>query len=178
MFDLKELLSIQRDFADSLTHKPTLAQYVFAMNIEVAELLNKLPWKWWKKKQDVIKEDVLDELADVLAFWLSAYNLIFKNLPKAIVTDPQFVLDHEIDVIQTNINYGIARELQNTPSKIEDLNTCFESPNTIVSPATAGRRLGSLIGYTMRVSGASITDVVQAYKVKMEENYNRQKRGY
>lgn len=179
MFNLKELLSIQKDFADSLPHKPTLAQYVLALNVEIGELVNKFPWKWWKQKQVIVKQDILDELADVLAFWLSAYNLIFKNLPKAIVASEGFVLDKEIAAIESNINYGMARELQSEKlSRIEDLITCFESPNTIVSPQTAGRRLGALIGYTMRVCDASILEVVDAYKTKMTENYDRQKRGY
>lgn len=180
MFELKELLSIQQEFADSLPHKPSLAQYVLAYNVEVGELINTLPWKWWKKSPELhSKEDALDELADVLAFWLSAYNLIFRNLPKAITASDTFVLDKEIKAIESNINYGIARETQgNYKPKIEDLNSCFESPNTIVSPQTAGRRLGSLIGFVMKSTDVSLLEVVAAYKKKMEENWDRQKRGY
>lgn len=179
MFKLGELLEIQKAFADTLTHKPTLAQYILALNVEIAELVNTLPWKWWKQKQGVNKAQSLDELADVLAFWLSAYNLIFKNLPKASKFDQEQIIKKEIELITANIEYGIARELAGAkPSKMEDVVSSFETIHTITSPQTAGRKLGGLIGHTMRVTGATILEVQAAYKSKMLENENRQKQGY
>ena len=174
MFPLEQLLKIQNDFAKSLRHKPTLDQYVFALNIEIAELLNVLPWKWWKKNHVVDKAKALDELADVLAFWFSVYNLLLARIPKVEV---DFKLTKELEVIRFNIEYGIAKEMnvQGLP-KAEYIS--YETPYTIVNIRTAGRRLGSIIGTVMRHTGATVFEITQAYKDKMEVNYTRQKTEY
>lgn len=174
MFPLADLLKIQDEFAKSLKHKPTLDQYVFALNIEIAELLNTLPWKWWKKNHVTDKTKALDELADVLAFWFSAYNFILKRIPKA---EADFNMGRELDVIQFNIEYGIAKEMnvQGMP-KAEYIT--YETTHTIVNIRTAGRRLGRIIGTVMRHTGTSILEITAAYKNKMEENHSRQHTNY
>ena len=174
MFPLADLLKIQDDFAKTLKHKPTLEQYVFALNIEISELLNTLPWKWWKKNHVTDKTKALDELADVLAFWFSAYNFLLRRIPKA---DTEFDMKRELDVITFNIEYGIAKETNPASmSKVEYIT--YETPHTIVNIRTAGRRLGCIIGTVMRHTDASMLEIVSAYRQKMEENYSRQKTNY
>lgn len=178
MFKLKELLKIQREFADSLAHKPTLSQYVFAMNIEISELLNTLPWKWWKRDQTINKERTLDELADVLAFWFSACNLVFASMPKALV-EKGFSINKEIELIQFQITTSIEEELKRSKQPISEFESItYETANTFTPLATAGRRLGRLIGKVMVHTGATYFEVVEAYKNKMVINWERQQKKY
>ena len=46
--------------------------YVIAMNEELAEVQRNLPWKWWKNEEELDRDETLEELVDLLHFWVSA----------------------------------------------------------------------------------------------------------
>lgn len=46
--------------------------YVIAMNEELAEVQRNLPWKWWKNEGELDRDETLEELVDLLHFWVSA----------------------------------------------------------------------------------------------------------
>ena len=49
-----------------------LLNYCRAMNQEMAELTDSVPWKWWAKYQEFNSQNVAVELIDLLHFWISA----------------------------------------------------------------------------------------------------------
>jgi dimeric dUTPase (all-alpha-NTP-PPase superfamily) len=179
MFDLKELLSIQKQFGDSIQYLPTPQEYILALNVEIAELLNLLPWKWWKKTYTMDKTKILDEMADVLAFWLSYYNLFFEKHHATVLLPTDQVVEHEKEQLQRSIMNEIGREMDK--DKTRKLNVqyiSFEDQFTMVQFEVAGRRLGRLIGIVMTVTDTKLEDIVAAYKTKMEVNWSRQKNHY
>ena len=73
-----DLLVVQRKvdnkIMEGLSEKPTPEMIYFAMLTEFFELANAIgTWKWWKKNHTLDKDKILDELADVIAFFLSFY---------------------------------------------------------------------------------------------------------
>jgi dimeric dUTPase (all-alpha-NTP-PPase superfamily) len=73
---LEELLETQRKVNEvvglKLKNSPTQEDYALAMHVEVFEFFNEIgTWKWWKHSHLPKKDRVLDELADVIAFFLS-----------------------------------------------------------------------------------------------------------
>lgn len=175
MLKLKELLDTQRKFSESLNKKVSANQYVFAMNIEISELLNTLPWKWWKNNHTIDKEKSLDELADVLAFWLSWYNLYFDNHRKTASILDVDLYSREVEGLEAAILKGIAKETASNPNI---LSVHYEDNYTMVQLETAGQRLGKLIAVTMYHTGAKLQEVIDAYHKKMDINWERQKNNY
>jgi dimeric dUTPase (all-alpha-NTP-PPase superfamily) len=177
MFNIKKLLGIQKEFGDSIAYKPTMLQYILALNVEIAELLNLLPWKWWKSTYEMDKAKILEELADVLAFWFSYYNLFFANHHVTALLPTEEVVEREKDQLEHSIIYGIERELKNSEEP-NVFHIHFEDQYSMIQMETAGRRMGKLIGIVMRITGASLEDVTVAYTEKMIVNWSRQKNKY
>lgn len=175
MIKLNELLDVQNEFAETLSVKPTKSQYALALNIEISEFLNTLPWKWWKKQQTVNKEKTLDELADILAFWLSWYNLYLRDIKSNNALYDATKYQEDVQLLEFNINYGIGKE-QNSVPKLELIE--YETVATLSHLTASARRLGRLIYTAMYYTNATPLEIVAAYKKKMNVNYDRQKTNY
>jgi dimeric dUTPase (all-alpha-NTP-PPase superfamily) len=106
---LDELLKVQMEVRDEVMKKlktpPTKEDHTLAMHIELFELFNEIgTWKWWKHSHIPKKDRILDELADVIAFFLS-YMLLLEPTKQAQVAlwmDDNFnnFMDPEVDVIR------------------------------------------------------------------------------
>lgn len=48
-----------------------LQKECLAINVEVAELLNEINYKWWKNRKEIDLEAVKEELVDILHFLIS-----------------------------------------------------------------------------------------------------------
>ncbi len=177
MIKLNELLTIQEDFANSLHQNPTSKEVLFAMNIEVSEFLNTLPWKWWKKNKDVDKEKVLDELADVMAFWLTWNNLHLKNLLfQNVYSNGEEIYQKEVATMQHMIMYAIEHKDANKNNSIMSVN--YADYETMHNVSTNAYFLADLIKLALLYTDADLWEITAAYKNKMQENYDRQKRNY
>ncbi|MGB9866901.1 MAG: dUTPase [Bacillota bacterium] len=73
MFKLQEQLNqmIREKWGLDFPKDVWVEKNALALMHEVMELLDETGYKWWKRKTEVSKERVLDELADVLHFFLS-----------------------------------------------------------------------------------------------------------
>lgn len=69
--ELNRYLDEKRDI-NRVNDPEWVLNYVIAMNEELAEVQRNLPWKWWKNESEVDKEETLEELVDLLHFWVSA----------------------------------------------------------------------------------------------------------
>ena len=161
---LDELLKTQAEVRDEVMKKlktpPTKDDHTLAMHIELFELFNEIgTWKWWKHSHTPKKERVLDELADVIAFFLS-YMLLLeptKQAQVAIWMDDNFeqFMDPEVDVIRfvsENITSG-----QQMP------------PMLLMLTALAA---------TIKTLNCEWTEIVYAYNQKSKVNIERQRNNY
>ena len=161
---LEELLKTQAEVRDEVMKKlktpPTKEDHTLAMHIELFELFNEIgTWKWWKNSHILKKDRVLDELADVIAFFLS-YMLLLeptKQAQVAIWMDDNFdtFMDPEVDVIRyvsENITTG-----QQMP------------PMLLMLTALAA---------TIKALKCDWTEIIYAYNQKAKINIERQRNNY
>ncbi|MDR1591037.1 MAG: dUTPase [Puniceicoccales bacterium] len=76
MFELQEQLNARigvrtRDLSDEEKIEWTL-KYSRAIQQELAELVDSVPWKWWKKQQHFDEENARVEVIDLMHFVISA----------------------------------------------------------------------------------------------------------
>ena len=161
---LEELLKTQAEVRDEVMKKlktaPTKEDHTLAMHVELFELFNEIgTWKWWKHSHLPKKDRILDELADVIAFFLS-YMLLLepaKQAQVAIWMDDNFekFMDQEIDVIRfvsENITTG-----QQMP------------PMVLMLTALAA---------TIKTLNCEWTEIIYAYNQKSKVNIERQRNNY
>ena len=172
--NFKELIQIQTEFNNTLSTVQTVEDYHFALNVELAEFINTLPWKWWKKNHVINKEKVLDELADVMAFLFSVYDVHFNvNVKNARIGDEQ-----KADIIRrayAHLKEGFEFGLSQSP-KVKKIQ--YWPQTDIPSLETNGIRLGILAKLCIKHTDCTLEDIVEAYKRKMEINHQRQKENY
>lgn len=73
MVNITRMYMTQKKFDERVSKGKTISQdkLTLAINVEMHEMINAIGvWKWWKKSATLDKEKILDELADVMAFWL------------------------------------------------------------------------------------------------------------
>lgn len=177
MIDIQELLNIQEDFTAALGKKASIEEYIFALNVEVSEFLNTLPWKWWKNNQTVDKEKTLDELADIIAFWLSACNAHYNRQAKCRVFTKKEFLDIKNKHIE-KLSFSLNTAMNTQNKDISVFNVNYFSKYAFTTSEAAGSLLGYLIAVALKYTGATVLEVVHAYKKKMDINWERQTQNY
>ena len=83
IFELQEQLNKRigvdmRDLSDDDRAKWIL-NYVRAMQQELAELTDSVPWKWWAKYQDFDKQNAKVEIVDLFHFLISLAQVMGMN---------------------------------------------------------------------------------------------------
>lgn len=135
---------------------------VLALQVEIAELANATRcFKHWSTKEPESKERLLDELADILHFYLSVGNQIGFKMGnmfeyysiKAIMND-----------ISEDKTYSFVRLMVTANKIIDNLEYYTVFGHRLLT-------LGELLGFTDE-------EVEQAYLNKHKENYRRQREGY
>lgn len=161
---LEELLKTQAGVRDEVMKKlktaPTKEDHTLAMHVEVFELFNVIgTWKWWKHSHVPNKERILDELADVMAFFLS-YMLLLepqKQAQMSIWMDDNFdeFMDKDVDVIRY------------VSESITDGQTL--PPMVLMLCSLAA---------TIKTLNCEWTEIIYAYNEKSKVNIERQKNNY
>jgi len=134
-------------------------EYLLAMQVEFFEFINELQvWKWWKHNKAVNKDEVLDELADVIAFFtclLIEFNL-GASVDELITEISDSLADHGYDQIIYSAVMGIEQG--------EEMNF-----HVLMSIALA---------LAESVTDATWEEIELAYMKKSEINIKRQQEGY
>lgn len=161
---LEELLKTQAEVRDEVMKKlktpPTKEDHTLAMHIELFELFNEIgTWKWWKHSHIVKKDRVLDELADVMAFFLS-YMLLLEPAKQAQVAlwmDDNFdeFMDPEVDVIRF---------------VSENITSGEQMPPMVLMLAA--------LAATIKTLNCEWTEIIYAYNEKSKVNIERQRNNY
>ncbi|MDO4548661.1 MAG: dUTPase [Clostridia bacterium] len=74
LFDMQKALNddiVKRRGLDGIDDEKWIQMHVLAMLSEMAELLNEVNFKWWKNPVSVNRDNVKDEIVDMLHFLLS-----------------------------------------------------------------------------------------------------------
>lgn len=80
-----------------------LLNYCRAMNQEMAELTDSVPWKWWAKYQQFDAQNVAVELIDLLHFWISACQVMGLSADDVFKIYTQ---KHEVNCKRQDSGYG------------------------------------------------------------------------
>lgn len=173
---IRELLKIQEEvnavIRKKLTEDVSVEEFIVAFNVEFFEFINEVGvWKWWKHSHKINKERVLDELADLYAFYLSIVpmstyktSVLEKEINRVIEalsdldkeTDPEVRLKHTKDLI---IMVGTDNEGNN--------------PN----PTTIRFAIANVIAKLV-IPELTFEQIVKAYEKKSQVNIDRQKENY
>lgn len=157
---LKTQIAVRDEVMKKLKTAPTKEDHTMAMHVEVFELFNVIgTWKWWKHSHVPNKERILDELADVIAFFLS-YMLLLeptKQAQTAIWMDDNFdkFMDKEVDVIR----YVSENITEGNPT-----------PPMVLMLAS--------LAATIKTLNCEWTEIIHAYNEKARVNIERQKNNY
>lgn len=163
--NFKELQSIQEEVNEVVNARliqndldlPDPMHYLIAMHVEFFEFINAVgTFKFWKHNHKLDKERILDELADVMAFFLSIGK----------ITD-------NIDVIISDTEAELAE--YDTLAIIRSVSAAIQTGE---ETATDSILMGIAIEIARREVNATWEEIVEAYKKKSAENIARQERGY
>lgn len=172
--DLTELFKMQKVLDDDIKakHKENYARYdmmynkVYALKNEINEAWNVTnAFKMWSTKFEQPKESFLEEMVDILHFWLSVVMdfKLEKALCKVYITESKiFRFNTAFFHMDKNVNFLIG--------KVEYKDT-----------AGAKKPLVGIIDLFYKIiEFASFTwdDVIEMYKEKNEENFKRLAIGY
>lgn len=69
---LNERIGVKLDNLDEAEQTEWLLKYVRAMQQELAELVDSVPWKWWAKYQEFDAQNAKVEIIDMFHFLISA----------------------------------------------------------------------------------------------------------
>lgn len=69
---LNERIGVKLDDLDEAAKTEWLLNYVRAMQQELAELVDSVPWKWWAKYQTFDEQNAKVEIIDLFHFLISA----------------------------------------------------------------------------------------------------------
>jgi dimeric dUTPase (all-alpha-NTP-PPase superfamily) len=70
--ELNERIGVHTDRMTAPERQQWLLNYCRAMNQEVAELTDCVPWKWWAKYQQLDQQNARVEIVDLFHFLISA----------------------------------------------------------------------------------------------------------
>lgn len=166
--NFKNLYEIQKRVAAKVLEKakyvPGALDYIVAAHVEVFEFINKIGvWKWWKHSHTLDKAQVLDELADVIAFFVSYINYVsdknpeYKEVVDSDISAILLALDSfEAENVIRNISYGIEMGQQQPIFAL--MAECIYLANKYVD--------------------ATWEEIEDAYLKKSQENIRRQENNY
>lgn len=153
-------LTVTKRLEESELKKPTAIDYLIAMHVEFFEFVNELGfWKWWKQNHNLDRENVLDELADIMAFYLEIM-LLTENVEEK---------DEMVNEIIENLSEYKKQDI------LEWVSTSIET----------GAEKGHVVVMAIAISLATKVfedltweEIEEAYMKKSQVNIDRQKQDY
>lgn len=171
---LTELFRMQKVLDDDIKqkHKKNYQRWdmmfnkVFALKNEVNEAWNTTnAFKMWSTKFEEPKESFLEEMVDILHFWLSI-GMDFKLERPLRVVDITESKVHNLN----SAFFLMDKYVNNLVSKVE-FKIYKEARNDLTEVMNLFYKIIKVVGFTW-------DDVVRVYKEKNEENFNRLASGY
>ncbi|RLI51915.1 hypothetical protein DRO61_01150 [Candidatus Bathyarchaeota archaeon] len=180
--NILELMDIQRDVNKKVMEKIkapiTGDQFILAFNIELFEYFNAVgTWKWWKHNHEIKREEVLDELADCFAFFLSAIDLESELAKKEGIEDFIEQVEFQINEFVLSLEEYEAN-VENIQQVITELITYIGTDNEVKGITTVERFAIAVFIATVLFPEITWDEITDAYKKKSKVNKERQEEGY
>lgn len=182
---IKDMLETQREVDNKVrantTQTITNESLILAFNVELFEFFNEVGvWKWWKKSHVTDRGAVLEELADVTAFFLSLINM--QNAANVAAGKVEI-----IDQIEKGLNEvmsGLMEDYKAHKEEVDD-NEVIKGLITHIGVDNETEGVFTIDRYAISVFIASVlfddlkwSDVVASYELKSAENIARQDGDY
>lgn len=168
---LTHLLDLQKEVNEKVLEKMDrdvfVEEFILAFNVEYFEFLNEIGvWKWWKHSHEINKERVLDELADLYAFFLS------------ILLASKDIIVEEFEEELTRVSSEVY-STKDEPYAIENLMLVIGTDNESDTPVRTISRFGIAIGIArILFDGITYEEITEAYEKKSQVNIDRQNENY
>lgn len=171
---LIDLLPIQEEVNKKVREKIDrelgAEDFILAFNVEYFEFLNEIgTWKWWKHNHKINKERILDELADLYAFFLSLM---------LSLTEEQ-VVEFEKELTRVSNQVVESTDKNDKMEIINGLITVVGTDNEAEHAIQTVNRFGIAIGIArILFDGITYEEIIHAYKEKSKVNIERQTKNY
>ena len=168
---LTHLLDLQKEVNAKVREKMDrdvfVEEFILAFNVEYFEFMNEIGvWKWWKHSHKIDRERILDELADLYAFFLS------------ILLASKHIEIEEIEEELTRISNEVYAT-KDQPYAIENLILIVGTDNESDTPVRTVNRFGIAIGIArLLFDGITYEEITEAYEKKSQVNIDRQNENY
>lgn len=181
---LTDLIEVQRTvnsiIKEKLEKPVTNKEFILAFNVELFEYFNAIGiWKWWKHSHKIVKERVLDELADCFAFFLSLLDnqeqYLLESGEESIIERVENEINFLIDSLETERERMGASEEEVVSELILHIGTDNENEESVYSTE---RFAAAIYLATLLFPGITWEEMTEAYLTKSQENINRQERNY
>lgn len=168
---LAHLLDLQKKVNEKVLEKMDrdifVEEFILAFNVEYFEFMNEIGvWKWWKHSHEIDRERILDELADLYAFFLS------------ILLASKDIIVEEFEEELTRISSEVY-STKDEPYAIENLILVIGTDNESDMPVRTINRFGIAIGIVrILFDGITYEEITEAYEKKSQVNIDRQDENY
>lgn len=181
---LRDLIEVQQTvnsiIKEKLEKPVTNKEFILAFNVELFEYFNAIGiWKWWKHNHEIVKERVLDELADCFAFFLSLLDnqeqYLLESGQESIIERVENEINYLIDNLEAERERMGASEEEVVSELILHIGTDNENEESVYSTE---RFAVAIYLATLLFPGITWEEMTEAYLTKSQENINRQERNY
>lgn len=178
--NLKDLVGIQREVDARIKenwNRPVNAEgLILAFNVELFEYFNAIGvWKWWKNSHVVDRDRVLDELADLFAFYISLVNL------KEDIGDDKIVgvVEEELNLFYEKFDSYAKSSALPHKELVVDFITYVAVDSEMDYAITVTERFALAIYLsTLLFDDVTWDEITEAYRKKSAINIKRQDQNY
>lgn len=108
--ELNQRIGVDTDHMTEAERQQWLLHYCRAMNQEVAELTDCVPWKWWAKYQTFDRQNARIEVVDLFHFLISAAQVLELSADEIFET---YTKKHQVNLDRQTSGYVVKDESDN-----------------------------------------------------------------
>ncbi|MGB7746784.1 MAG: dUTPase [Verrucomicrobiia bacterium] len=107
---LNQRIGVDTDRMTDAERQQWLLHYCRAMSQEVAELTDRVPWKWWAKYQTFDRQNARVEVVDLFHFLISAAQVLGLNADEIFEA---YTKKHQVNLDRQESGYTVKDESDN-----------------------------------------------------------------
>ncbi len=107
---LNQRIGVDTDRMTDAERQQWLLHYCRAMSQEVAELTDRVPWKWWAKYQTFDRQNARVEVVDLFHFLISAAQVLCLNADEIFEA---YTKKHQVNLDRQESGYTVKDESDN-----------------------------------------------------------------
>ena len=107
---LNQRIGVDTDHMDDDKRQEWLLNYCRAMDQELSELVDCVPWKWWAKYQTFDRQNARVEIVDLLHFLISAAQVLGMSADEIFEA---YTKKHRVNLNRQDSGYAVKNENDN-----------------------------------------------------------------